>query len=60
MFIRGSTVNLVFPLYPANLTALIYDEIYNLTDYQKIAYTYMLLDGIQHLHSNYVLHRDLN
>ena len=59
VFIRGSTVNIVFPLYPVNLTTLIYDDDYNLTEYQKIAYTFMLLDGMQHMHSNYILHRDL-
>ena len=49
---------MVFTLYPINLTTLIYDD-YNLNDYQKIAYSFMLLNGIQHIHSNSILHRDL-
>lgn len=51
-------MNMVFHLYPVNLTTLIYDD-YNLTDYQRMAYVYMLLNGIQHMHSSYIVHRDL-
>lgn len=59
VFIRGATVNMVFPLYPANLTTLIYDDEYSLNETQRIAYTYMLLDGIRHMHAHHIFHRDL-
>ncbi|XP_053213971.1 cyclin-dependent kinase 20-like, partial [Panonychus citri] len=49
--------NMVFPLYPVNLTTLIYE--YNLTNIQRSIYTYMILDGLSYCHSQSIIHRDL-
>ncbi|XP_015791050.1 cyclin-dependent kinase 20-like [Tetranychus urticae] len=57
VFVQGSSVNMVFPLYPVNLTTFIYE--YNLTNIQRSIYTYMILDGLSYCHSNSIIHRDL-
>ncbi|XP_074594085.1 cyclin-dependent kinase 20-like [Brevipalpus obovatus] len=57
IFVQGSSVNLVFPLLPINLTTLIYE--YHLNGYQRSMYTYMILDGIDYCHRYHILHRDL-
>uniref|UniRef100_T1KYV4 Cyclin-dependent kinase 20 n=1 Tax=Tetranychus urticae TaxID=32264 RepID=T1KYV4_TETUR len=55
--LNSSSVNMVFPLYPVNLTTFIYE--YNLTNIQRSIYTYMILDGLAYCHSNSIIHRDL-
>ncbi|RWS26343.1 cyclin-dependent kinase 20-like protein [Leptotrombidium deliense] len=57
VFAHGSSVNMVFPLLPLNLTTVIYE--YDLNDYQKAMYVYMLLEGVSHCHLNTIIHRDL-
>ncbi|KAI1294606.1 Cyclin-dependent kinase 20 [Halotydeus destructor] len=57
VFSSGLNVNLVFPLLPMNLTALIYET--HLTTYQRLACCWMLIRGVDHCHSNQIVHRDL-
>ncbi|CAG2107990.1 unnamed protein product [Medioppia subpectinata] len=58
VFAFGSSVNLVFPLLPVNMTTVIYDGP-ALTDDQCQCYVRQLLAGVQHCHSNGIVHRDL-
>lgn len=53
----GSSINLIFPLLPTNLTALIYESHLNLS--QCSLYSRMLAEGIAHLHRNGIVHRDI-
>lgn len=53
----GSSINLVFPLLPTNLTALIYSS--HLNSGQCALYSRMLVDGVAYLHQNGIIHRDL-
>ncbi len=54
----GSSVNLVFPLLPTNLTTLIYSSP-SLNSRQCALYGRMLAEGVAYLHSNGIIHRDL-
>ncbi|CAG2171821.1 unnamed protein product, partial [Oppiella nova] len=58
VFALGSSVNLVFPLLPINMTTIIY-EMPALTDDQCQCYVRQLLDGVHHCHTNGIIHRDL-
>lgn len=53
----GSSINLVFPLLPTNLTTLIYSS--HLNSGQCALYSRMLVDGVAYLHQNGIIHRDL-
>lgn len=53
----GSSINLVFPLLPTNLTALIYAH--TLNSGQVSLYGRMLAEGVAFLHENGIVHRDL-
>lgn len=53
----SDSVHLVFPLLPSNLTHLIHQC--QMDAYQKIAVTFMMLQGIRILHSKNLMHRDL-
>lgn len=57
MFAYGSTVNMVFPLMPINLTTLIYQH--DLSTYQQYAYSFMMLTAVDYCHENDIVHRDL-
>lgn len=53
----GSSVNLIFPLLPCNLTTLIYET--GINPIQCAIYFRMLTMGVDHLHHNGIVHRDL-
>lgn len=53
----GSSINLIFPLLPLNLTTLIYEHSLNLV--QVAIYFRMAVEGVAHLHHQGVMHRDL-
>lgn len=57
VFVRASSVNLVFPLYPTNLSALIYE--WSLSEYQQKAYAWMALSALNICHHHGLMHRDL-
>jgi cell cycle related kinase len=57
VFVRGSSVNLVFPLYPTNLSALIYE--WTLDEYQRKAYAWMALQALHTCHQSGLMHRDV-
>lgn len=53
----GSTINLIFPLLPCNLTTFIYET--RLSSLQCAIYFRMLSLGVHYLHQNGIAHRDL-
>lgn len=57
VFVLGSSVNLVFPLLPTNLTALIY--FYQMNTFHQKVYSYMLCEGVRYMHQMQLIHRDL-
>lgn len=57
VFVLGSSVNLVFPLLPTNLTALIY--YYRMNSFHQKVYSYMLCEGVRYMHQMDLIHRDL-
>lgn len=57
MFSQDSSANLVFPLLPLTLSHLIHEE--SLENYQKLAYCFMLSQGIDYIHQKGIIHRDI-
>ena len=55
----GSSINLIFPLVPTNLTALIYSTSHKLNSSQCSLYGRMLAEGVAYMHQNGIVHRDL-
>lgn len=53
----GSSINLVFPLLPQNMTTLIYES--GLSLVQCSVYGRMMASAVRHLHRNGIMHRDL-
>ncbi|OQS04236.1 cyclin-dependent kinase [Thraustotheca clavata] len=58
-FVHNDTVNVVFEILPKNLEKIINDKTIIFTRSHIKAYLQMLLRGVAHLHSHWILHRDL-